>query len=187
MKKIMMMALVAMITLSATAQNRPSREEMQARRAEQIEKQADRLSKDFDLKGDAKTNFVATYKAYQDELASTMMQGRQRQTGRERGEQADSKKLTSEQAQKQLEEYFSRQEEQIAQQQKRLEIEKKYCTELSKTLTPQQLVKIFGQRQGQQQQRQGGIQRQGGFGGPQGGGRGGFGGGQGGFGGGADF
>ena len=65
-------------------------------------------------------------------------------------------------------------------------MEKKYCAEFGKTLTPQQLVKIFGQRQGGNQ-RQGGQQRQGGFGGPQGGGRGGFGGPQGGGFGGGDF
>lgn len=182
MKKMIMMALVAIISMSAMAQDRPNREEMQARRAQAVEQQAERFAKDFDLKGDAKTNFVATYKAYQNELAEVQTQARQRQQGqgRDRNEQTDAKKLTNEQATQRLTEYFSRQEEQIAQQVKRLEIEKKYSAELAKNLTPQQLVTIFAQRnnnqrQGGQGQRQGGFGNgnRGGFGGPQGGGFGG--------------
>ena len=69
-----------------------------------------------------------------------------------------------------------RQAEQIQQQQRRLDIQQKYCAELSAILTPQQLLQVF-----QPQGRQGGRQGQGG--------RGGFGGGPrgGGFGGGGDF
>lgn len=186
MKKIMILALVAMTGLSAFAQ-RPTQEEMQARRAEMIEKQADRLAKDMDLKGDAKTQFVATFKAYQQELASTQQNRRNAEPRGERGQQSDKKKLTDEEAQKQVQEYFDRQERQLAQQQARLEIEKKYLAEFQKTLTPQQLVKIFHQQR--MQSRQGGQNfRQGGFGGPQGGNRqGGFGGGQPGGGFGGDF
>lgn len=179
---MIMLALVAMISMSAMAQDRPNREEMQARRAQAVEQQAEKLAKDFDLKGDAKTNFVATYKAYQNELVEVQMQGRQRQQGqgRDRNEQTDAKKLTNEQATQRLTEYFSRQEEQIAQQVKRLEIEKKYAAELAKTLTPQQLVTVFAQRNNNNQRQGGQGQRQGGFGG---GNRGGFGGQGGGFGG----
>lgn len=153
-------ALLFSVNNTASAQ-RPNREDMQARRAEMVAQQAERLAKDLDLKGDQKTSFVATYKQYREELQS-VQQGQQGQ--RPQQGQQERKKLTDEEAQKQLDEYFARQEQQIAQQQKRLEVERKYFDEFKKTLTPQQLVKVFRQRQ---MQRQGG-QRQG-FGGPQGG------------------
>ena len=178
MKRILLLSFVTIVSLSAMAQM-PSEEEMQARRAEMIERQADRMAKDLDLKDEAKTNFVTTYKAYQTELMSTM-QMRFNQN-REQGER-NNKKLTDEEATQQVSEYFKRQEEQITQQLQRLEIEKRYLAEFQKTLTPQQVAKIFTQRQrqgGQGGQRQGGFNRQGGFGGPGGG----FGGPGGGFGG----
>ncbi len=156
------MSLLFSVNNTASAQ-RFSQEEMEARRAQMVEQQAERMAKDLDLKGDAKTSFVALYKEYQNELMSTQQRqrGQQRQDG-----QSDRKKLTDEEAQKQIDEYFARQESQIVQQQKRLEVEKKYYEEFKKTLTVQQLAKVFRQRQ--MMQRQGG-QRPGGFGGPQGG------------------
>ena len=174
---MMFVALVALFTLSAQAQ-RPNQEEMKERRAQMIAQQAEKLAKECDLKDEAKTQFVATYKAYQDELQSTQ---RNRQWQRNGQQTAEKKKLSDEEAQKQVQDYFTRQEENIAQLQKRLEVEKKYLAEFQKTLTPQQLAKIFRQRQ----QNMGGMQngqrqygpRQGGFGGPQGNSeRGGFGG-----------
>lgn len=164
MKKIIMMtALVALASLSAVAQ-RPSREEMQQRRAEMVQQQAEKFAKDFALKGDEKDNFVAIYKAFQDELQALQQQERQR-GGRdgERAGEGKKKDLTAEQATKQVEDYFARQEQQIARQLQRLAIEKDYYAKFKETLTPQQLAKIFTQRN----QRQGGGQQRGGYG-PQG-------------------
>ena len=175
---LLMFTLTCFMPTQAAAQ-RPDGEEMKGRRAEMIEQLAERLAKDMDLKGDAKSEFIAQYKMYQNELQAT-------QSGR-RGmlnpnADREKKKLSDEEAQNLVDEYFSRQEQQIAQQQKRLEVEKKYYAEFKKTLTPQQLAKIFRQRQNMRQGGQG--PRQGGFGGPQGGPRqGGFGGPQGGMGG----
>lgn len=193
MKKLLVLSLVTIMSMSAMAQR--NQENMQARRAEMISTMADRVAKDLNLKDEAKTQFVATYKAYQEELFGTYQTGRNQG---QRGERQNDKKLTDEEAQKQVEQYFERQEQQIKQQQARLEIEKKYLAEFQKTLTPQQVAKIFAQRQ-QMGMRQGGMQGGRGFGGqggmrPGGGfggggfGGGGFGGGQpgGGFGGG-DF
>ena len=187
MKKILVLSLVTMMSLSAMAQR--SQENMQARRAEMISTMADRVAKDLNLKDDAKTQFVATYKAYQEELMGTYQIGRNQGQG-QRGERQNDRKLSDEEAQKQVEQYFERQEQQIKQSQARLEIEKKYLAEFQKTLTPQQLAKVFTQRQ-QMGMRQGG---QGGrnFGGqggmrPGGGFGGGFGGGGGGGFGGGDF
>ena len=177
MKKLLVLSLVTIMSMSAMAQR--NQENMQARRAEMISTMADRVAKDLNLKDEAKTQFVATYKAYQEELFGTYQTGRNQG---QRGERQNDKKLTDEEAQKQVEQYFERQEQQIKQQQARLEIEKKYLAEFQKTLTPQQVAKIFTQRQ-QMGMRQGGMQGGRGFGG-QGGMRpgGGFGGG--GFGGG---
>ena len=188
MKKLLVLSLVTIMSMSAMAQR--NQENMQARRAEMISTMADRVAKDLNLKDEAKTQFVATYKAYQEELFGTYQTGRNQG---QRGERQNDKKLTDEEAQKQVEQYFERQEQQIKQQQARLEIEKKYLAEFQKTLTPQQVAKIFAPRQ-QMGMRQGGMQGGRGFGGqggmrPGGGfGGGGFGGGQpgGGFGGG-DF
>jgi len=137
-------------SVSAQAQ-RPSREEREAQRAEMIAKQADKLAKDFNLKGDDKTAFVEQFKAYQRELQEVQRDGRNRM-GNQQGNQ-DDKKMTEEEAKKAVDQYFERQERQIAQLQKRLEIERRYYEEFSKTFTPQQLARIFRQQQ-QMQQRQ---------------------------------
>lgn len=173
-------------TSSLMAQG-PSQQDREAMRAEMVEKQADKLAKDFNLKDDAKKAFVEQYKAYQNEVMESQRQGRNRMGNQQPGNQND-KKMTEEEAKKAVEQYFERQERQIAQMQKRLEIDRRYYEEFSKTLTPQQLARIFQQRQFQQQQRQfpqGNRQRPGGFGGPEGmgGDRGGFGGPGGGMGG----
>lgn len=190
MKRIMTaMALVATVCLGANAQQqRPSKEEMEARRAEKMEKRAEKLATDFELKGDAKEEFKTTYKEFQTELQG-LLWGANRQVQQpngQRGEKAEKKKMTEEEAVQQLAEYFGQQEEQIATQQKRFDLEKKYYAKLQNILKPQQLVKIFHQRreqQGPQGAQRGGQQRgsrpggfggpQGGFGGPQGGGFGG--------------
>ena len=160
-------------------QGQRSEEERAQMRTEMIKRVAERTAKDFDLKGDSKDAFMKVYEEYQTEMFQTN-QGGIRQRGQE-GE--EKKELSAEEANAKIQEQFTRQEEQIATMQKRLEIQKKYSAEFAKILTPQQVLKVFtpqrnNQRNGQQRG-QGDGQRQGSFGG----GRGGFGG-PGGFGGG---
>ena len=105
---------------------------------------------------------------------------------RQRSSENDAKKeLSDDEANAKILEQFTRQEEQIATMQKRLEIQKKYREEFAKVLTPQQVLKVLTPRrnnnQREQQRGQGDGQRQDGW---QGGNRGGFGGPRGGFGGG---
>ena len=164
-------------------QNQQNREAM---RTEMINRQADRLVKDLNLKGDEKTAFVETYKAYQREVMESQRDGRTRMGNQQQGNQ-NEKKLTDEEAKKAVEQYFERQERQITQMQKKLEIDRRYYEEFSKTLTPQQLTRIFQQNNrqnqpGNRQFQQGNRQRPEGFGG-MGGDRGGFGGNGGGMGG----
>ena len=165
-KTIILTALVAFLFGSISTINAQD----DSRRQEFMARQTERLVRDLKLDGEKKTQFEAIYKRYQDELASTrQQQARQR-------DDDNSKNLSDEEATAKLTEIFARQAEQIQQQQRRLDIQQKYCAELSAILTPQQLLQVF-----QPQGRQGGRQGQGG--------RGGFGGGPrgGGFGGGGDF
>ena len=170
-------------------QEQRSEEERAQMRAQMIKRVADRTAKDFDLKGDAKEAFLLTFTAYQTEMFQTNMGGL-----RQHSQEGDDKKeLTDDEANARIQEQFTRQEEQIATLQKRLEIQKKYSAEFAKVLTPQQVLKVLTPQQvlkvltpqrnnqrGQQRGQENG-QRQGGW---QGGGRGGFGGGFGGPGGG---
>ena len=66
MKKLLVLSLVTIMSMSAMAQR--NQENMQARRAEMISTMADRVAKDLNLKDEAKTQFVATYKAYQETI-----------------------------------------------------------------------------------------------------------------------
>jgi len=145
-----------------------------ARRQEMQTRMTERLVKDLKLEGEKKTQFEAIYKRYLEELAATRTE-----QNRDREADRSKKDLTDEEATAKLNEVFAREAEQIQQQQLRLDIQKKYCAEFSSVLTPQQLLRVFQQQQGNRQgNRQGGQQ----------GGRGGFGGGQrGGFGGGGGF
>lgn len=166
---------------SVCAQEQRSEEERAKMRTEMIQRSAERLAKNFSLKGDAKESFLATYNSYQTEMFQTNQSGLRQRSA----EENDKKDLSDEEANAKIQEQFTRQEEQIATMQKRLEIQKKYSAEFAKMLTPLQVLKVLtpqrnNQRGGQQQRNQGDGQQQRGW---QGGGRGGFGGGFGGFGG----
>ena len=181
MKKLFIVSALTFLFVGnvCAQQGQRSEEDRAQMRAEMIKRVAERSAKDFDLKGDAKEAFLTTFTAYQTEMFQTNQGGM-----RQRGQEADEKKeLSDEEANAKIQEQFTRQEEQIATMQKRLEIQKKYSAEFAKILTPQQVLKLLtpqrnNQRNGQRGQGDG-QRGQGGFGG----GRGGFGG-PGGFGGG---
>ena len=171
------------------AQEESSEEERTKMRTEMIQRNAERLAKNFVLKGDVKISFMTTYAAYQTEMFET----NQRSSRQRFSEEEEKKELSDEEANAKIQEQFTRQAEQIATMQKRLDIQKKYCTEFAKMLTPQQVFKVLtpqrnnqrGQQQRSQNENQRGQGWQGGagrsgFGGP-GGGFGGFGGHGGGF------
>lgn len=191
---------LATITFGFNANANAQDNNRENRRAEMQTRQRERLVKELDLTDEQKPKFEESYTRYQTELASLRPERDDADAQSGASAQQDSKKkkdkkeLTEEEATVQIQAYFDQQSEQIQRQQQRLDIQKKYCAEMSAFLTPQQLVKVFSQPQmGQrgQQGRQGGRGGRGGFGGgPRGGGfgGGGFGGGQGGFGGpGGDF
>lgn len=173
MRKLIILAAFALTFSSAQAQR--NEEDRAKMRSEMIGKVADRLAKNFELKDDAKADFITTYTEYQNEMFATNAQ-----RPRPEANENEKKELSDAEATAKIQEQFAHQEQQIAQMQKRLEIQKKYYEKFAKTLTPQQLVKVFAQPQRQQGQRGEQGQRFNGEGGP----RGGFGGGpRGGFGG----
>lgn len=184
MRKTIILAVLALLSSTTlSAQQRMSEEERAKSIAERIDKSAERIAKDFDLKDDAKKAFIETYTAYQREMFATNQQREQRFEQAER----DEKKLSDEEATAKIDENFARQEQQIATMQKRLDVQKKYREEFAKVLTPQQVLRVLTPQRGQgnreqMQRRNGDGERRGGF---EGGPRGGFGGGQrgGGFGG----
>ena len=182
MKKFIIVSALVLLGIGnvCAQQGQRSEEDRAKMRAEMIKRVADRTAKDFDLKDDAKEAFLKTYTAYQTEMFETNAANM-----RQRAQEGDEKKeLSDDEANAKIQEQFTRQEEQIATMQKRLEIQKKYSAEFAKMLTPQQVLRVLtpqrnGQRNGQRGQGEGQQRGQGGFGG----GRGGFGG-PGGFGGG---
>ena len=182
-KSIFLLAMVAMTFGAVNNTNAQNNNDREARRAEMQAHQTERLIKDLNLTDEQKPKFEEIYKRYQEELAGTR-RGAQRDLQAERSRK--EKDLTEAEATEQLNEIFTRQAEQIQQQQLRLDIQRKYCAELSSMLTPQQLLQVFRPQQQNRQfgERQGGPRNFGGGGGP----RGGFGGPGGGFGGpGGDF
>ncbi len=181
MKKTLIVMAVALLCAGQMNAQREQRspEEMQKARAEMVKQNAERLAKDFDLKDDAKTAFIEKYTQYQNEMFADMRPQGDRQQPQE--ERKKTSEMSDEEVTALIQSAFERQEKQIEVMQKRLEVQKKYYAEFSQTLTPKQLIRIFGQQR-PQGQRQGQGQNQGQRGGF-GGGRGGFGGPGGGFGG----
>lgn len=166
-KAILMLALAAMTFANATQANAQNNDR-DSRRAEMQARMTERLIKDMKLTDEQKAKFEPIYKNYLNELSAIRTQA-----NRDQASQDEKKDLTDAEASAQLQEVFTRQEEQIQQSQLRLDIQKKYCAELSSVLTPQQLLQVFRPQMGRNN-RQGGRGGQG-FGGNRGGG--GFGGG----------
>lgn len=115
-------------------------ENQNQRREEMIARQADRLIKEMNLDASAKDDFVGLFKKYQSELLGVNSLDRQRVS---LDAQIKEKELTDADANKRIQNQFARQEQQIENSKKRLEIQKKYIEEFSKILSPKQLMKIF--------------------------------------------
>ena len=183
-KNILAIAIAALTlgTLTVNAQDN-KREE---RRAEKQGHMTERLVKDLKLTDEQKAKFTPIYKNYLNELAALRPErpqvdgqtGASAQAKPDKKDKKEKKELTDAEATAKLQEVFTRQEQQIQAMQQRLDIQKKYCKELSSVLTPKQLLRVFRSQQGRGNQQHGNRGHQGGnMGGP----RGGFGGPQGGF------
>lgn len=80
--KTKLIALLTLLSLTSAYAQRPANADRQQMREDMTEKQATRLAKDFELKDDAKTEFIKQYKAYQQELRG---ENRERQQRRPEG------------------------------------------------------------------------------------------------------
>lgn len=146
MKKFLfVLTATVMVCNTIQAQRRQmSKEELDKMRAEMVQRQTENMVKELKLEGEAKTAFETTYTQYMNELNETMTNNTQR---RNRDEETKAEKMTDEECYAKIKESLEMQEKQIEQNQKRLEITKKYMAALLPTLTAQQLYKVFGQRQ----------------------------------------
>lgn len=178
---IFLFTFIAALAGSIHNTNAQDRNDRSERRTEMRARQTERLMKDLKLTDEQKPKFEAIYKRYLEELSAVRGEGRDERSNTDTKE----KDLTDAEATAQLNKVFENQAEQIQKSQLRLDIQKKYCAELSSLLTPQQLLRVFRQQNMLRQggNRQGGQGGRGGFGGPRGGGfgGGGFGGPGGGF------
>ena len=109
------------------------------RREQMMEKRAERLADELELKGDARSEFLVTYKNYQQDLMS------HRKTPPFPADLEGKKEseLTEEEAAERIKAEFDRKAQQIVDAYNTLEVDKKYYEVFSKTMSAKQLMKIF--------------------------------------------
>ncbi len=174
-KTIVMMALAAMTCINVNAQERRNRtvEEMQARRDARMEKKAQQLAEEMELKGDAKEQFIAAYKDMVKEIyaANVFRRQQDRDAADAKGKKNDKKgdkkeKMTPEEATEKMQQQFARRQQEIEQMQKILQIQQDYYKKMQEFLDGSQLLHVFSQtnnnpRQGQMSRMRQGAPRQG--------------------------
>lgn len=142
------------IVAQAQDNNGEEREKMQV---ERVKKMAERKADAMKLEGDKKSDFVAMYLQYQNDLVKSF---RKQMGERQQPQNPEEKKtLTDEEAKAWVDRFFEQQEAQVEAAQARLAVHKKYYAAFSKTLTPQQLAEVFQNERHPMQMGQG--QRQG--------------------------
>lgn len=145
-KTLIVMALGLLAVGQVRAQGDQDGESREARRAELIQKSGERLAKSFGLENAARDSFLAIYTQYQTEMFATNEPHARREAGQ--AQEADGKKeLTDEQATQRMAENLQRQQRQVEQLQKRIDIQTRYQERFLKVLTPVQALKaMFPQR-----------------------------------------
>ena len=141
MKKIVLWGMCAACLVgSGTAMAQGGKDRKGDMRWEQMmEKRAERLADELDLNGDARSEFLVTYKNYQQDLMS------HRKTPpfpADLGGKKESE-LTEEEAAERIKAEFDRKAQQIVDAYNTLEVDKKYYEVFSKTMSAKQLMKIF--------------------------------------------
>lgn len=109
-----------------------------ARMEQMLEKRAEKMADDLDLKGDARSSFLETYKSFQNELMP-----HRTNFAFPRQENKKESEMTDEEAVARVKAEFDRKAQQIVDLYNSLEVEKKYYETFSKTLSAKQLMKIF--------------------------------------------
>ncbi len=164
-KTIFMMALAAMMCLNTNAQEKRNRtaEEMQARREARAEKKAQQLAEEMGLQGEAKEQFLTTYKDMVKEIYAANVFRRQQAKATQKGKKGDKKhKLTPEEANEMVAQQFARRQQEIEQMQKVLQIQQEYYKRMQQFLDGSQLMRVFDQHKNNPRQGQMNRMRQGG-------------------------
>lgn len=156
-------SLIAVAVISfgcATGSYAQDNTDRAARIADMQARQTERLTKELNLTDEQKDKFTEVFARYSAEMAA-LRPGNDRpdaKTGatqqQNAKQKAPKKELTDEEANARLDALFTAQAEQIKKSQARLDAQKKYRTEFSTFLTPQQMLKVF--RPQQQPSRNGG-------------------------------
>lgn len=160
MKRILLP--ICLLGCMAVSAQRQEGSDFNAFRAEVMERRAERLANDLDLKDQAKADFKALYNKFQEEMFVIIASEFQTRSELERKKIDD---LTDDEAMLRVKNMFDRKTQSIVNSYNRLEIEKKYYAEFAKTMNNKQLLKIFEgsqnfrQRMGnnRQRNRQGGM------------------------------
>ncbi len=141
MRKIILLGFCAACLAcpnTAMAQDGKDRKD-ETRREQMTEKRAERLADELELKGDARSEFLATYKNYRRDLMSHRMAA---SFPADLGGKKESE-LTEEEAAERIKTEFDRKAQQIVDAYNSLEVDKKYYEIFSKTMSARQLMKIF--------------------------------------------
>lgn len=141
MKKIILWGFYAIcLVCSGTAMAQDGKDRKgDMRREQMMEKRAERLADELELKVDARSEFLVTYKNYQQDLMS------HRKTPPFPADLEGKKEseLTEEEAAERIKAEFDRKAQQIVDAYNTLEVDKKYYEVFSKTMSAKQLMKIF--------------------------------------------
>ena len=136
------MKKIACILICACALSLPltaSAQQNENRREQMVEQRAGNLADSWKLEGDARTEFIALYKSYQEEL----MKYQSAPGNRDGNENKKASEYTTEEAEARITAEFDRKAQQVADAYNRLEVDKKYYEEFAKSLSATQLMEIF--------------------------------------------
>ena len=144
MKKLLTLALVTLMTMSATAQNNfQGRMERQSRadRTEAINKQATSMAKDLKLKKENKDMFIALFLEWQGARFNAINPEGGDQEAEEATATVDYKEMTDDQAKELVAKNFERQEKQMA-------VDKEFYNKFMDILTPVQAAQVMLETRG---------------------------------------
>lgn len=140
MKKIAFTISLALCGVGVMKAQEPGNQDFAARFQQIVEERATGLADEFALEGDARTDFIETYKNYRNEQIAA-------QATPTAPTFNPQEELTDEQATELINSEFDRKAQQVVSAYNVLEIDKKYFQIFSQTLTAKQLIKIFIQQE----------------------------------------
>ena len=143
MKKLLTLAFISLMAMSATAQNFQGRMERQSRqdRVDAINKQATALAKDLKLKKENKDMFIALFLEWQGARFNAINPEGGDQEAAEASATIDYSEMTDEEAKDIVAKNFERQEKQLA-------VDKEFYNKFLDMLTPVQAAQVMLETRG---------------------------------------